>query len=1596
MFSSMIKLGIILFALTPVTHLCMDPPLPPSSPKLDRTPQSPPRSTRPSLPANMQPFDRQLLFAAADGQAAQMIRALEAGANRDVTDGSGLRALHWAAQNGHHECVRRLLERQTPIDAVTNDNSTALFLASTNGHENIVRLLLERQANRSIKNSKGQLPLHRAAHAGHKDIVELLLPPRTGALAFLNNEVDETTNEGETALHLASAQGHTEVMRFLIEQRQANISAKTTARDGKPLSGVAPIHLASNGGHGQAVVLLIKTKADIVKIKDAAGQNALHFAAYRGHEEIVRLLAGYQTTVNEENSEGYTPLYYAAKAGHSSIAQILKDNSARLETNKKAIPLLVAAQNDRTLVVRCLLSAGANQDTTDSTGMTALYAASQQGHLDVVKILLGANAQADLRHKDQFTPLIVAAGQGHLPVVECLLDIRGGLNVIINDAHTALTQALKNRHHAVVRFLLERGARIDFPRIRDSIRSELETRFAREPIFLAALYGNTDAILALLTEETDCSTLEDPLKVALGQGHADVVTTLLNHIINNNPDDISTLSRYLQVAEARFNNPDPTITADRKLAYQSILSRIRTQISDQCRTAINNGKIEKAIALRGDVNNAAHNGETLLHEAARHNKVEAVNQLLARGAHPNRASSANKTPLQLAAAKSHFEVVKTLIKAGALFDKNDQEVKKVLGFICNNEQFFLVSLTGDATEEQVGQLALRREPLALQLGLAYAIAQNHDKVASKIIEILRKKRLLDLINDSLTIIDSFQKSQDPLLKERNYGKFRDIIQNAFNEALADAESCQHINEALRYGGRINVPLRIPALHASVQRGNIDMVRLLLDRAADVTAISYEGMTPLHDAACSSTDQTPIVQLLLERRAVIDAQVRADNPHEAGNTALHCAVNRGHRAIAQLLISRGSPLHIKNSRKQTPLDCAFTKKDKHLIECLLQLGAPFDPALLPPDVEFPGRELFQAIVTGNSPQLAPALREIENHHIIREALSYALTQRHADSIKILSNRLATIPDVEFLVTQYRAEKNNAAAAKEPTILNHLRDALITALLLAVNKQNENFVKLILESGISGDEITAGDTPLSVALSRGFENIAIALLEGKVDPNKAAPGRDKPLSISASKGYDHIVKLLLERGAHINAKSNSQLTPLQEAAHHHEELNDRYHATARVLLEHGAEFAGQDSKCTSLLEREQPALRRIIRDNLPPLPQMLISKKDESRFLGKILLHALVYGNIAAAQTIVPFFIDHHGIEDLQLYLQKVLLLIARVDPTISIARRNNYPVLVSYLIDVIKEFEKNERHIHPQLRNESSFLGKFLLHAIVYGDIATVKTIAPFFIDHHGIEELRPYLQKVLLFIAKSDPTVSIARRNNYPVIVSYLTDVIEQFEKKAKLIHRQLLPVQPEPQDTYLSRARQAVNHAVQVYLNGLAHRSPHVEIIRRLLQTPGHQPTVLNNALRLLRERQKSNRGDEEQEVYITLENLLQPPHEELTPMQAIESIRNLLRQIINQQPHSKEIATYKTLLDRFNSLKLEAHGRNDFITHNDVLRETHRLLKERMSLSLSKNDKSNYHKILNIIWHVIPELRFNRTLPEEMVNRILSYTVLNVNPNK
>jgi ankyrin repeat protein len=117
------------------------------------------------------------------------------------------------------------------------------------------------------------------------------------------------------------------------------------------------------------------------------------------------------------------------------------------------------------------------------------------------------------------------------------------------------------------------------------------------------------------------------------------------------------------------------------------------------------------------------------------------------------------------------------------------------------------------------------------------------------------------------------------------------------------------------------------LHKAVEKGHVEIVRVLLDAGARIDAPDINGFTPLHVAV--KCGQLETVRELLERRANIDSQ-----SYQARRTPLQLAVKKDDHRMVSLLRARGADMYREGREGKTALSYARERNDGALLNLLL--------------------------------------------------------------------------------------------------------------------------------------------------------------------------------------------------------------------------------------------------------------------------------------------------------------------------------------------------------------------------------------------------------------------------------------------------------------------------------------------------------------------------------------------------------------------------------------------------------------------------------------------------------------------------------------
>lgn len=191
--------------------------------------------------------------AAYRGDWAAARQLLEAGADVNERDTTGVAPIHYAAQMGHADVIEILILRGADVGiGTTKDGNTALHLASGSGQNDAVTLLLGNGADIDRGNNDAQTPLHWAVENGRVETVEVLTAG--GA------DIEATDSHGLTPLHRGVLSGYSTIVDILLD-----LGADPDARDAE---GRSPLASALKQGYTRIARVLRLAGAGIETDRD--------------------------------------------------------------------------------------------------------------------------------------------------------------------------------------------------------------------------------------------------------------------------------------------------------------------------------------------------------------------------------------------------------------------------------------------------------------------------------------------------------------------------------------------------------------------------------------------------------------------------------------------------------------------------------------------------------------------------------------------------------------------------------------------------------------------------------------------------------------------------------------------------------------------------------------------------------------------------------------------------------------------------------------------------------------------------------------------------------------------------------------------------------------------------------------------------------------------------------------------------------------------------------------------------------------------------------------------------------------------------------
>ena len=384
---------------------------------------------------------------------------VRAGADVNAVNHYGASALAEASTNGNAAIVRLLLEAGADANTRMKGGETALMLAARSGNPETVEVLLAHGATPDQRERRDQTALMWAAAEGHADVVRALID--AGA------DVNARLDSGFTPFLLSVREGRLDVVRAFVEAG-VDVNAMMRPAEGWNYRGRAPalcpLQIAVRNGHFELAIALVDAGADPNDVR--TGFTALHLIpgvrkpdsndlndgappkgagrlssadfvreiVKRGADVDFRLprgtqgLPGTTSRIATVGAAGATPLLLAADRSDVPLMRLLLElgGDPLLPNFNSTTPLMAAAgvgttspdqeageESEALEAVKLLLDLGADLNTVDNNGDTAMHGAAYNAYPLVANLLAARGADPQVWKKPNQaggTPLFIAEG----------------------------------------------------------------------------------------------------------------------------------------------------------------------------------------------------------------------------------------------------------------------------------------------------------------------------------------------------------------------------------------------------------------------------------------------------------------------------------------------------------------------------------------------------------------------------------------------------------------------------------------------------------------------------------------------------------------------------------------------------------------------------------------------------------------------------------------------------------------------------------------------------------------------------------------------------------------------------------------------------------------------------------------------------------------------------------------------------------------------------------------------------------------------------------------------------------------------------------
>ncbi|XP_015906122.2 alpha-latroinsectotoxin-Lt1a-like [Parasteatoda tepidariorum] len=607
----------------------------------------------------------------------------------------------------------------------------------------------------------------------------------------------------------------------------------------------------------------------------------IHAAAAAGNECVLnRILAKDPNQIEVKDIDGNTPLHLAAENNKSNLVKLLLSKGADVNAKNKLhlTPLHIACRRQFQRTVSSLLeSRDIDVNVADESGLTPLHVSVSNGiyNSDVTKKLLrmpdiNINAQNDIG----LTALHFATLQNLTENVELLIK-QTNININEGDKNkvTPLHYAAMKGYLSIVELLINKKQKIDINCVCEDKKYT--------PLMYAVYFTKKEIVEKLLAESKIQVDIASPdmytaLHLAIANGRKDIVEMLLNK-------------------KAKIS--DKTVEGYTPLH----LSVVRKETDITNLLFLNNGNTlleEKSV-----------NGSTPLHLSARHGNLNNFMALCLNGANKDAEDDEGNLSFHEAISGGNLDIVKYLMEYNADFiQRKNKALKTPIYFSLKN-----IHIHGREMYD-------------------FLISKGAERSFQ---DIQQKSRLYVFIKEGNIDAIRFLVYEGTVEKSKDIDKFFliDAVENGQLEIVKFVVSKKLINLDEMDSDNKHT-LREYNIRSAVVNQHLPLVIYLDQKDLDVS-----WFNPLYWA--SSKHNLDIMKYFVKVKKADVNQKFPDDEYTALCISLKISRNDEYKfEIVKFLVENGGNVNVEcgvSSQKVTPIQMAMERRDRLLVEYLFQNG-----------------------------------------------------------------------------------------------------------------------------------------------------------------------------------------------------------------------------------------------------------------------------------------------------------------------------------------------------------------------------------------------------------------------------------------------------------------------------------------------------------------------------------------------------------------------------------------------------------------------------------------------------------------------------------